>query len=154
MILVVGPHTSNWDFVVAVLAMLAMDIRLHFLAKHTLFVGPLGAFMRALGGIPVNRSNPGGFAGDAAALISRSPELILAITPEGTRSPVKRLKTGFSRIASEVPCPLVPVLLDFGCKSIRLMEPRAAQLPEADECTYRQLFAGVAPKRPKNFLSR
>lgn len=151
LILVVGPHTSNWDFLVGVLAMLALDIRLHFLAKHSLFAPPLGTLMKALGGIPINRSRPEGFATDAAALIADSDELILAITPEGTRSRVEKLKSGFSRIAAAVPCRFVPVLLDFGAREIRLLPPRSAGEPREDADAVRRLFATVSPKNPANF---
>ena len=151
MILVIGPHTSNWDFIVGVLAMLALDIRLHFVAKHTLFIMPLGPIMRALGGIAINRSRPEGFTEQTAAQIRGAGELILAITPEGTRSRVGKLKTGFSRIARAVPCPYVPVLLDYGGREIRLLEPGVAGEPEADAVAVRKLFAEATPRRPGNF---
>lgn len=151
LILVIGPHTSNWDFVFGALAMLALDIRLHFLAKQSLFFRPMGFLMKALGGIPVNRSRPEGIAEETASLVRQSEVLILAITPEGTRSKVEKLKTGFSRIAHEVPCPLVPVLFDFGNREIRLLAARRAGLPEEDAMELRKLFASVTPKNPSNF---
>ena len=152
LILVVGPHTSNWDFVICVLAMLSLDIRLHFLAKHSLFKKPLGTVMTALGGIPINRSKPEGFVDETAGLIRKKDELILAITPEGTRSKVSKLKTGFSRIAREVPCPLMPILLDFGKKEVLLMDARdSSPSPEQDALIYREIFTGAKGKNPYNF---
>ena len=60
MVCIVAPHTSNWDFIVGILAVFAIGIRVRFLAKHTLFKGPLGWFMRWCGGMPVNREAPQG----------------------------------------------------------------------------------------------
>src|SRR5688572_32902466 len=39
-VIIVGPHTSNWDFVTALFCDLALDLKAGFLAKHTIFVGP------------------------------------------------------------------------------------------------------------------
>lgn len=152
LILAVGPHTSNWDFVVAVLAMLALDIRLHFLAKHSLFRQPLGWVMTALGGIPIDRSKPQGFTEETAARIRQSENLLLAITPEGTRSRVAKLKTGFSRIARSVPCPLMPVLFDFRNRTVQLLESRLpGESPEQDGEDFRALYNTVQGKIPENF---
>lgn len=150
LIIVVGPHTSNIDFFIGVLAMLALDIRLCFLAKHSLFVQPFGFILKSLGGVPINRSQPEGFVGEVVGLIRQADGLILAITPEGTRKKVTRLKTGFSRIAGEVPCPLLPVLLDFGGRVVRILEPRPAQTPETDAESYKILFGTVVAKNPDN----
>src|SRR5215510_3576588 len=51
---IVAPHTSNWDFIVGILAVFAIGIRVRFLAKHSLFRPPLGWLMRWFGGMPVN----------------------------------------------------------------------------------------------------
>ena len=152
LVLVVGPHTSNWDFAVGVLFMLALDLRVHFIAKHSLFVGPAGWLLRRLGGIAIDRSRPDGFVGQTAATMARSDQMLLAITPEGTRSRVERLKTGFSRIAATVPCDFLPVLLDFGSRTVRLLPPRqASEDPEEDAATVRAQFATASPRNPTNF---
>ena len=51
-----APHTSNWDAVFGIAAVLGLNVRLHFLGKHSIFVPGLKWFMRWLGGIPVNLS--------------------------------------------------------------------------------------------------
>ncbi|MGD9660427.1 MAG: 1-acyl-sn-glycerol-3-phosphate acyltransferase [Porticoccaceae bacterium] len=152
MVLVVGPHTSNWDFIVAMMAMLALDINIHWLGKHTLFRRPLGRLMAWLGGIPVNRSKAEGFAADIARELRQADQLILGITPEGTRSPVAKLKTGFSRIAWETPCPIVPVTFDFARRLVRIHPSMdASGDSENDACLVRQIFATAQPKNPANF---
>ena len=151
LVLVVGPHTSNWDFAIGVLFMLALDLRVHFIAKHSLFVGPAGWLLRRLGGIAIDRGRPDGFVSQTAATMARSDQMLLAITPEGTRSRVDRLKTGFSRIAATVPCHFLPVLLDFDSRTVRLLPPLQASDPEQDAATVRALFATAGPKNPANF---
>ena len=60
-VIVVYPHTSNWDFPVGLLAKWAMGVPVHFWGKASLFRVPLfGRWMRSLGGIPVDRSAPQG----------------------------------------------------------------------------------------------
>lgn len=152
LILVAGPHTSNWDFWYAMLAMLSLDVQLHWLGKKSIFENPLRRFFLWLGGIPVDRANPKGFAVEVAGRIHRADHIIIAITPEGTRSRVERLKTGFSRIAREVPCPVLPVTIDFCKKEIRLLEPiEVSADPEMDAVLVREIFATATPKISQNF---
>lgn len=150
-VLAVGPHTSNLDFLVAAAALLALDVRVRFLAKRELFRFPLGACLRALGGVPVDRARPEGLVEALAEHLRREGHFLLAITPEGTRKPVARLKTGYARIARAVPCPVVPVLLDYGRRQLLVLPPRPAADPEADAADLHALFATVRPVRPANF---
>jgi len=117
---VVAPHTSNWDFVIGFSAKLALRLAIHWLAKDALFRGPAGVIFRSVGGIPVNRAAPEGFAALVAARFSRSSQLILAVTPEGTRRPVARWKSGFQRIALAAGVPLIPVALDYRTRTVRI----------------------------------
>lgn len=119
-VIIVAPHTSNWDFVIGAAAMLAIDLELRFIGKHTLFSGPLGPIMRGLGGIPVDRAQPGGgFIEETAARFEQEEELLLALAPEGTRSEVDRWKTGFHRIARSAAVPIFAVALDYSVRRIR-----------------------------------
>lgn len=152
LVLVVGPHTSNWDFLVGITAMLALDIHLHWLGKHSLFHKPFTGIMTWLGGIPVNRARPEGFAAEIADRFRREDELIVVITPEGTRKKVAKLKTGFSRIAREVPCPILPVTFDFVLREI-VFHPvmGASEDSEGDAARVREIFATATAKNPANF---
>jgi len=119
-VIIVAPHTSNWDFVIGAAGMLAIDLELRFLGKHSLFNGPLAPLMRGLGGIPVDRGRPGsGVAEEMADRMRSADRLLLALAPEGTRSSVDRWKTGFHRIALAGGVPIAPVALDFGRREIR-----------------------------------
>jgi 1-acyl-sn-glycerol-3-phosphate acyltransferase len=118
-VIAVAPHTSNWDFVVGIAAMFALDLRLSFIGKHTLFVGPFALVMRWLGGIPVDRSSPHGVVADSARAFESVERRILAIAPQGTRSPVLHFKSGFLHIARSANVPVVLATLDYGARAVR-----------------------------------
>lgn len=119
-VIAVAPHTSNWDFIVGMAAMFALDLRLSFIGKHTLFAGPLGPFLRWLGGLPVDRSSPHGVVGDSVRAFAEVDRRILAIAPEGTRKPVPRFKSGFLHIARGAGVPVLLAALDYEARCVRL----------------------------------
>jgi 1-acyl-sn-glycerol-3-phosphate acyltransferase len=120
---ILAPHTSNWDFFIGVAAMFALDLRVRWLGKHTLFRWPLGRLLRALGGQPVRRDAPQGVVAEVADAIRAEPRFILALAPEGTRRRVAEWRTGFYRIAERAGVPIVPVTLDWGHREIAIGEP-------------------------------
>lgn len=119
-VVAVAPHTSNWDFPVGAAAMFALDLRCTFIGKHTLFVWPFSAFLRWMGGIPVDRRAAHGVVGEAVRAFATSPRRMLVIAPEGTRSKVERFKTGFLHIAHGAGVPVTLVALDWGTRVIRI----------------------------------
>jgi 1-acyl-sn-glycerol-3-phosphate acyltransferase len=121
-IIAVAPHTSNWDFVVGVMALLSLDIRIHFLGKHTLFKGIFGKWMRGLGGIPVDRTQPHGVVGETIAAIKASERMVFALSPEGTRQLDKGFKTGFLHMAHGADVPICLAYFDFDHKVVGLGE--------------------------------
>ncbi|MGZ5572719.1 MAG: lysophospholipid acyltransferase family protein [Usitatibacter sp.] len=118
-VIAVAPHTSNWDFVVGVAAMFALDLRLAFLGKHTLFRGPLGGAMRWIGGIPVDRSSSHGVVTQSVDAFSRMQRRILVIAPEGTRKRVPHFKEGFLHIARGANVPVMLATLDWKARCVR-----------------------------------
>jgi 1-acyl-sn-glycerol-3-phosphate acyltransferase len=106
-------HTSNWDFLVFLGAVQALGRKVHFIGKHSLFRRPLGGFMRALGGIPVDRSAPQDLVSQVVAEFDRHDEFILVIAPEGTRSRTIKWKTGYYQIALKAGVPIVAAGPDF-----------------------------------------
>lgn len=119
----VAPHSSNWDFVHAIAVVFALRLRVSFIGKHTLFLGPMGTVMRWLGGIPIDRSKPAGFAQDIAAQLRASRGTWLGVAPEGTRRAGQKFKTGFYRIAEEAGVPLTPVYIDYRRRRIGFLPP-------------------------------
>jgi len=122
-IILVYPHTSNWDFPLGLGAKWALSLDAAFLGKHTLFRYGFGAFLRFIGGIPVDRKAPGGIAETVIERFRSSERLYLVITPEGTRKKVARWKSGFHRIARSAGVPVVPVLFDWSRRVVHVEAP-------------------------------
>jgi len=120
MVIIGAHHTSNWDFPVAMLAARALGVKIRFLGKHTLFRPPFGWFFRLLGGIPVDRSRPGGIIGQIVETFERSEDLVLAIAPEGTRSHQPYWKSGFYEIARAARLPIVLAAIDGARHEVRI----------------------------------
>ena len=100
--------------------MFALDLRLAFLAKHTLFLGPFDRMLRWMGGIPVDRSSAHGVVTDSIQGFSRETRRILAIAPQGTRRHGARYKSGFLQIARGAGVPVMLASLDFAARVVRL----------------------------------
>jgi 1-acyl-sn-glycerol-3-phosphate acyltransferase len=109
-VLIAAPHTSNWDAFWALAYKLAIGLDVRFFAKHTAFWFPLGAILRALGGIPLDRKNAASAVSVAVSLFEGNETFYFGLAPEGTRALKDGWKTGFYRIATEAK---VPVLLGF-----------------------------------------
>ena len=117
-VLIVYPHTSNWDFVIGVLAKWAIGIPLAFWGKDTLFRLPLlGRWLRWIGGVPVDRASPQGAVADMVARLSEARRedrfLWLALSPEGTRSYRDHWRSGFYRVAHQSELPLALAFFDY-----------------------------------------
>ena len=112
MVIVGAPHTSNWDFPLAMVATPALGIRIRFLGKHTLFRKPFGWFFRMLGGIPVDRGKAAAVMAQSVAAVEAADKFALVVAPEGTRSKREYWKSGFYRIALAAEIPIVLVGLD------------------------------------------
>jgi len=121
-VLVVGPHTSNWDFVVAMSAVLSWDIHIHWLGKDSIFKKGFRRLLKSLGGIPVNRTNPQDLMDEIQAIAAEYQGFIIGMAPEGTRKKVARLKTGFLRIAKQTNSKIMLAGIDFSNKTIQLGE--------------------------------
>lgn len=117
-VLIAYPHTSNWDFILGMLAKSAMNIPLNWVAKHSMFWGPFGPLFVAMGGVPVNRDKTSGFIQKNIELFQLRKGFVLGMMPEGTRSKTDRLKTGFYHIADGANVPLVLAYLDYKNKKL------------------------------------
>ena len=153
-VIIVAPHTSNWDFIVGVLAMFALDLDIHWFGKHSLFRWPLGALLRRLGGRPVRRDTPEGVVAEVADAVRAAPDFILALAPEGTRRRVTQWRTGFYRIAERAGVPVVPVWLDWGRREVGIGKPmRPTGNLAADLRTLQALYRADMARRREGFWS-
>ncbi|MFN8646444.1 MAG: 1-acyl-sn-glycerol-3-phosphate acyltransferase [Gemmatimonadales bacterium] len=130
-VLIVAPHTSNWDFPLCILAMFAIRFRLSWLGKHTLFRWPVTGLLRWLGGEPIERTAAHGTVGAAIDRFKTREQWVLGISPEGTRKRVEEWKTGFHRIAVGAGVPIVPVAVDYSRKVVDILAP-VWPTPDAD----------------------
>jgi 1-acyl-sn-glycerol-3-phosphate acyltransferase len=130
----VGPHTSNWDFVIglAYRTILGMS-KVRFLGKKELFRPPFGFIFYALGGTPVDRSSKQHMVDDVAELFNRHDEFALAMAPEGTRRKVDKLKSGFYFIARKANVPYVMAGLDYKKKQAIFSELMYTTESKADD---------------------
>ena len=147
-VIAVAPHTSNWDFVVGAAVMFALDLKLTFLGKHTIFRGPFEPVLRWMGGIPVDRSSSRGVVGEAVRAFEGVDARVLAIAPEGTRRRVERFRSGFLHIARGARVPVLLASLDYEARCVRfgpLFEPG----PDVD-AEVRRVEAFFATVRGKN----
>ena len=119
-VIIAAPHTSNWDFVLAMLAIFGLNIKLRWLGKHTIFKPGFKNFFKWLGGIPVYRDNPSNLIDNVVKIVKREKSIVIAMTPEGTRKKVKRWKTGFLRIAKQTHSKILLISIDAPTKSIEI----------------------------------
>jgi len=113
-------HTSGADFLAMLLLTTALGIKFNWVAKDTLFWGPMGWLARSLGGIPVNRKKRTDFVARMATMFQERQVLRLGIVPEGTRAKAPYWKTGFYYIALAAQVPIVMGFADYGRKIVGL----------------------------------
>jgi 1-acyl-sn-glycerol-3-phosphate acyltransferase len=151
-VIIVAPHTTNWDFIIGVLAMFITDVRASWLGKHTIFRFPVAGLLRWIGGEPIDRSARHGTVEQAIERFQARPEWVLALSPEGTRRRVERWRTGFYRIAVGAGVPIVPVAIDYRTRAVAIGAPVG---PEQDEAAgvarIRSLFRKEMAKYPERF---
>ncbi len=119
-LIVAAPHTSNWDFVIGMGALLGLNAKIRWIGKHTLFKPGISWFFRWLGGIPVNRKNPASFIEDISNMIKKDRGLMIGVAPEGTRKKINRWKTGFLRIAKTTQSKILFISIDAPSKTIKI----------------------------------
>jgi len=115
-VLIFAPHTSWTDFAIGKIALTAMGIKTTFLIKKEFFFFPLGQYLRYLGGYPVDRKNAKNLTHILAEYIKEKEEIVLLVTPEGTRRRVETWKRGFYYIAKNAQVPIALGYLDYKTK--------------------------------------
>ncbi len=144
------PHTSNWDFPVAMLWRFATGFPLFWVAKKEMFANPLGGLFRRWGGIPLDRAHPGGFLEQMRDEFARRDSFHLAIAPEGTRRKTAHWKSGFYRLAVAAGVPLGLAFLDYGTKTLGIGDWIVLSGDrEADLERIRAFYAGKRGCRPE-----
>lgn len=151
-ILVVVPHTSNWDFPLGIMVRTVWDPKraVKFIGKDSLFKRPHGFFFYWLGGYPVDRSKRNNFVQAVVDIFNSKEKFAIVLAPEGTRKRVEKLKTGFYFIAKGAQAPLILVKFDYEHKEVKFSEPfYTTENQEADFEFIDNHFRGVKGKIPE-----
>lgn len=152
-IVISAPHTSMWDFVIGRLFYFEHNLRAMVMIKKELFFFPLGWFLKKIGAFPVDRNKRDSSTVDQIVeAFAREKDLILTITPEGTRKKVKHWKKGFYTISMRAGVPILPSYFDYRTKTVGIGElfTPSGNYPE-DMKQLLPFFKGVTAKHPENF---
>jgi 1-acyl-sn-glycerol-3-phosphate acyltransferase len=122
-VIVMYPHTSNWDFVFGLLTKWCVGLTfkrdaLCFAGKESLFKGPWASFFRAVGGFPVNRGSASGFVDQMVARFAHESRIRFVIAPEGTRSYAPYVRSSFFYVALGARVPIALGAFDFRNKRV------------------------------------
>ncbi len=149
-ILIGAPHTSNWDMMLFLSAVMHYRVRIRWMGKHVLFEGPWAWSMRFIGGIPVDRRKSNNAVDQTIEFLNTQDEIVLAIAPEGTRSHTEKLKSGFYHIAHGAKMPIVVAFIDSKTKTAGVsFSIETTGDYESDIAPVRELFSSVQGIKPE-----
>ncbi|MEQ6121232.1 1-acyl-sn-glycerol-3-phosphate acyltransferase [Reichenbachiella sp. MALMAid0571] len=152
LIIIIGPHTSLWDFAVGVAVRGLLGFKSNYLVKAELFRNPiLAKILTWTGGVPVDRGNRNtDVVGSVVEIYNKREQFVIALTPEGTRSKVKQLKTGFYRIAKQANVPILVAGFDFKKRTVEFLEPfLPGEDMQSDMDFIMNFYKGVTGKNPE-----
>ncbi|MFN3714509.1 MAG: lysophospholipid acyltransferase family protein [Alcanivoracaceae bacterium] len=148
-VLIGGPHTSNWDGVVTLAAMVMLRLDARVMIKDGAFVGPLGWLLRWLGAMPIDRNSARDVVQQTVDQLNAHQRLMIIVAPEGTRDGASQWKSGFWRIARGAGVPIIVATADHQKKEIAfpgLVMP--GQDMDADIARVLECYRGVEPRHP------
>ncbi len=150
-VMIGAPHTTNWDFPLALLTFWTLQQKINWVGKKEMFWGPLHYLFTFLGGIPVDRSKSSGFIEQIANRFDQADEMILAISPEGTRAKTAHWKSGFYHIAVSAKVPICLAYVDFSRKTLgfsRVIHPSGNI--DTDMQLIADFYQDIKGKHPQN----
>jgi len=151
-VLVAAPHTSNWDFLYGSFGWTLFGLQVKYLIKKEWFRFPFKGLISSLGGIPVDRSKHTNLVDAMAELVNSKEEIIVLMTPEGTRKKVDKWKTGFYYLAMKANIPIVLGKINYGKKIATIGR---SFIPsgniEKDFEIIREFYKDVVGRVPENF---
>jgi 1-acyl-sn-glycerol-3-phosphate acyltransferase len=116
-VIIVSPHTSNWDLFIGIILAFALKLDARYIAKKELFRGPFSFLMTWSGAIPVDRSSHHHIVDQMADAFQERNKFVLALAPEGTRHRKDSWKSGFYRIALAAHVPILLGFIDYASKT-------------------------------------
>ncbi len=118
-VMIAAPHTSNWDLIFARAAFYLLDIPVRYTVKKEWMGFPFNLIFGPLGAIAIDRSakkegeERKSMTEAMVDLFSRNKELVVLVTPEGTRALRTKWKTGFYHVAVGANVPIALGYLDY-----------------------------------------
>lgn len=155
-VLIGVPHTSNWDFWLAMTFFHKANLKGKFTIKKQWLFFSLGFIFKKMGAIGIDREaiSKGkrlSLTDQISQLIKQSDKFTLLITPEGTRKPVDKWKTGFYHIAKKAEVPIVLAYGDYKNKELgasRIIYPSDI---DEDMKEIKKFYKTINPKLSNNF---
>ena len=149
-VIIVYPHTSNWDFVLGMLFKVGNHLPANWIGKQEMFPWPFTGLLQWLGGIPLDRKRSRGFLDALVEEFRRRDWMWVAIAPEGTRAHTDHLKSGFYQIALAADVPVALAYIDYGTRTLGIdTYVRMTGDREADMAKIREFYAGKRGRRPE-----
>ncbi len=150
-VMIASPHTSNWDFPLALLIGWALELNMRWVGKKEMFPPVVGWLWRKLGGIPVDRSSAGSVVDDLVNMFVPGERITIVLPVSGTRGHTPYWKSGFYRIARAADVPVVPAFVDYTAKTCGVGDPiDLTGNVTADMDRFREFYDGVEGKHPEN----
>lgn len=150
-VIIVYPHTSNWDFPIGMLFRIGHGLPANWIGKTEMFRPPFGGLLQRVGGIPLDRQRTAGFIEALVAEFRKRDWMWLAIAPEGTRSHTEHLKPGFYTLALAADVPIALGYIDYATRTVGVdTYLRMTGDREADMARIRDFYADKRGRRPEH----
>ena len=150
-LIIVYPHTSNWDFPLGVLFKLGHNLPARWMGKDQMFRWPFRRLLLAIGGVPINRRENTGFVASMVDTMRKEDGFWLAVAPEGTRAYTEYLKSGFYQLALAADVPIGLGYVDYGRRQVGIDRyVRMTGDEERDLQVLRDFYSTIQPKKPAN----
>lgn len=157
-VMIAAPHTSNWDALYARLGLVALGVNVRITIKDSYMKFPFGPFVRAMGGIGINRTPKAegeerpSMVDTMADLFNHHDDLVMLVTPEGTRARREEWKSGFYHVAIKAGVPIALAFMDYQQKVTgvgKIVYPTGNF--EQDMQEIMAFYAPIHAKFPENF---
>ena len=151
LIVLVFPHTSNWDFIIAIGIRTFLCEEINFVIKKEYYNFLTTNFFNSLGGRPIDRSGNMNTVEKISEMFKNNEIFRIAIAPEGTRKLVDNWKTGFYHIALKANCKILPVAFNWKNREVKIFEVFTPTNNFTNDLKFlKSLFKGVKGKIPEN----
>jgi 1-acyl-sn-glycerol-3-phosphate acyltransferase len=149
-VIIVYPHTSNWDFIIGMLFKIGHGLPANWIGKTEMFPWPFTGLLKWLGGIPVDRKRAAGFLGALLEEFRKRDWIWVAIAPEGTRSHSDHIKSGFYQLGVAANVPIALGYIDYGSRTVGIdTYLRMTGDRDADIARIRDFYASKRGRRPE-----